>query len=252
MADFGSRVLGSEQLERLSKGITKSFGIVTGGTVTLDAADATNPRLDIVYIDTSGAVGKVTGTPAATPAPPEIGDTRLAFAEVIVVANDTVIASGDIVDKRQIIKPDYIWVQPHAVSASGATLASIADTPYAAALLGTASADGAAHFTVPIPVNFQGLRRAFINGLPNGTGNMHYEVTTNFAAHGEAKGTHTDSISTTLVAVTDNQMINIDISAAFTGISAGDFVGVLFNRDGDNAADSVTDFMCHGLMLEYF
>ena len=37
MADFGSRVLGSEQLERLSKGITKSFGIVTGGAVTVNA-----------------------------------------------------------------------------------------------------------------------------------------------------------------------------------------------------------------------
>ena len=81
---------------------------------------------------------------------------------------------------------------------------------------------------------------------------MHYIVATNFAASGEAKGANSDSIATTLVAVTDNQLLVIDIAAAFTGIAAGDFVGVNFTRDGDNAADTITDFTVFGLLLEYF
>ena len=285
MADFGSRVLGSEQLERLSKGIDRTFGIVTGGvvtvnaglvlnvsavaandyviagavqanayaggTVTLDAADATNPRLDIVYIDTSGAVGKVTGTPAATPAPPEIGDTRLALAEVIVVANDTVIASGDIVAKAQKLVITPMICDPHAVSGT-ATLASSANTPYGGALLGSAAADGIGYFRGRMPVNFQGLRKAVIVGLPNGTGNLRHSSVTNWAAHGEAMGTHTDSIAAATVAVTDNQMTEIDVSAGFTSIAALDNFGFAWTRLGTDALDTITDFEAHYLYLELY
>ena len=52
-----------------------------GGTLALDAAHATLNRIDIVTIDTAGAVGKTTGTAATTPYPPAIGDTKLALAE---------------------------------------------------------------------------------------------------------------------------------------------------------------------------
>ena len=286
MADFANRGSSAEQIERISTGINKRFGIVTGGAVTtssgitvavaaiaandyviagavqttayaggtvaLSAADATNPRIDMITIDTSGTVGKVDGTAAATPFPPDIGDTKIALAEIIMVANETSLAAGDIIDKRQVIPPYVIWVQPHGISASNATLASIADAPYTGALLGTAAADGTAYMVVPVPTNFQGLRAAKIVGIPNGTGNMHYIVATSFAASGESASANTDSISTTLVAVTDNQLLAIDISAAFTGIAAGDFVGVNFTRDGDNAADTITDFSVFGLLFEYF
>ena len=39
-------------------------------TVTLATADATNPRIDVIYVDTGGLVGAITGTPAASPPKP--------------------------------------------------------------------------------------------------------------------------------------------------------------------------------------
>lgn len=284
----GARGANSEEAERWGRIPDFGFGIVTGGvvtlsaglvlnvsavaandyvingavqptaysasTVTLTAAHATKDRLDIVYIDTAGAVGKVDGPTDYTGSIPfanAIGDTRLAFAEVKVVAAAGAVVASDILDKRFLLKPQTIWVQPHAVGGT-ATLADATDAPHTGALLGTAAADGIAYLVVPIPTNFQGLRSAKIVGLPNGTGNMHYIVATSFGASGEAKGANTDSIATTLVAVTDNQIIAIDIAAAFTGIAAGDFVGVNFTRDGDHASDTITDFTVFGLLLEYF
>lgn len=72
-----------------------------GGTVTASAADATNPRRDIVYYDTSGAVGVAAGTAAATPHVPTLTSTQIAVAELYVAANSVTISAGDIADRRQ-------------------------------------------------------------------------------------------------------------------------------------------------------
>lgn len=72
-----------------------------GGTVAASAADATNPRRDLIYYDTSGAVGITAGTPAATPFVPTLTSTQIAVAELYVAANAVTINSGDIYDRRQ-------------------------------------------------------------------------------------------------------------------------------------------------------
>ena len=74
-----------------------------GGTIALSAADGTNPRRDLIHINSSGTVGKTDGTPAATPIAPDPGASELALAEVYVAAGATVIAEADITDKRQIL-----------------------------------------------------------------------------------------------------------------------------------------------------
>jgi hypothetical protein len=59
-------------------------------TITLDAADPTNPRIDLIVVDDQGAVDKVSGTAAAEPSEPDFDPTtqvRLAF--VLVPANAT-------------------------------------------------------------------------------------------------------------------------------------------------------------------
>ena len=108
--------------QALINGTTVATGYA-GGTVTLDAADATGNRRDVIYYDTSGAVGKVTGTPLtpatyyvaassggavttalptiAAPVPPSLSSSQIAIAEVYVAANETTIDAGDIVDRRQ-------------------------------------------------------------------------------------------------------------------------------------------------------
>lgn len=79
-------------------------------TVTIAAADPTNPRIDVVYIgvqdsfysgsNNASIIGVVTGTPGATPAVPALPNNAYALAQVAVAANTTAITSGNITDKR--------------------------------------------------------------------------------------------------------------------------------------------------------
>ena len=106
----------------LINGTTVGTGYA-GGTVTLDAASGTGNRRDAIYYDTSGAVGKVTGTPVTPvtyyvaassggavttalpsivgPVLPSLSSSQILIAEVYVAVNETTIDAGDIVDRRQ-------------------------------------------------------------------------------------------------------------------------------------------------------
>lgn len=79
-------------------------------TLTVSAANATNPRNDIVYVRVqdqdyggsvdSAAVELATGTPAVTPSDPSIPNDCLAIARVRVDANVTSIVNAKITDIR--------------------------------------------------------------------------------------------------------------------------------------------------------
>ena len=79
-------------------------------SVTIAAADATNPRYDLIVARVrdaaySGAtntfaIEAVTGTPAASPAEPTIPANSWVLARVEVVALDTTITTSNIVDRR--------------------------------------------------------------------------------------------------------------------------------------------------------
>jgi len=97
---------GTDMIVRTYAGVIKNRE--TGAVVnvaqadtTLSTADATNPRNDLIVVDeTSGAVSKVTGTPAASPAVPSAPEGKLAVAVVNVPANDTAITTNQISDLR--------------------------------------------------------------------------------------------------------------------------------------------------------
>lgn len=73
----------------------------TTTAVTLSAADATNPRIDIVQVKVSdGSVAKKNGTPAAVPVAPTADAGYIAVANVLVDANATGIANAKITDVR--------------------------------------------------------------------------------------------------------------------------------------------------------
>jgi hypothetical protein len=56
-------------------------------TVTLAAADATNPRIDVLYLDTGGLADKITGTASANPSEPDVDPaTQLEVTFVTVAA----------------------------------------------------------------------------------------------------------------------------------------------------------------------
>lgn len=64
-------------------------------TVTISAADATNPRIDLITLDSSGTLAVVAGTPAGTPAVPAYPADKMVLAEIYVRATSTAIYNFD-------------------------------------------------------------------------------------------------------------------------------------------------------------
>lgn len=87
----------------VAKGAVLTNGVmkpVTAGNVTITTADATNPRLDLVVVDSTGAKQVRAGTAAAAPKPPARTANDVVLAVVYVPANDTTIATAQITDMR--------------------------------------------------------------------------------------------------------------------------------------------------------
>ena len=71
---------------------------------TIATADGTNPRFDLVTINSSGTVVVTTGTPAVQPVSPDMPDaTSVPLAYVYVPASDTTITDNQIHDKRVLL-----------------------------------------------------------------------------------------------------------------------------------------------------
>lgn len=80
---------------------------VAGGNVAITTADA-DPRIDIVVVNSAGAVSVTKGTAAVVgstsgPKAPSIPADRVLLAMVVVLGAATVITSSEIVDKRVIV-----------------------------------------------------------------------------------------------------------------------------------------------------
>ena len=94
--------------------------------LAVSAADATNPRKDLVVLQVedstySGAtdaasLAVVTGTPAASPVEPTVPDNALVLALVDVAANETTILSADITDRRTNLASSLGGVTPTTAS----------------------------------------------------------------------------------------------------------------------------------------
>jgi hypothetical protein len=76
---------------------------VASGNVTITTADGTNPRIDLVVVNSSGTKSVTAGTAAANPKAPDIPASSVLLAMVYVPASDTTIASNQITDKRLIV-----------------------------------------------------------------------------------------------------------------------------------------------------
>jgi hypothetical protein len=76
---------------------------VAGANGTISTADTTNPRFDLISINSSGTIVVTAGTAAARPVFPAVPANSAALATVHVPANDTAIQTAQIVDKRMIV-----------------------------------------------------------------------------------------------------------------------------------------------------
>jgi hypothetical protein len=84
----------------LTNGVLKAFA--ASASLAVGAADATNPRLDLVVVNSSGALAVRAGTAAATPKPPVRTANDVALAMLYIPANDSTIDSTAITDMRVI------------------------------------------------------------------------------------------------------------------------------------------------------
>ena len=74
---------------------------VAGQTVTLNASDPSNDRIDLITLDNGGNIGKVTGTPSTDPNTPTYDPTTVVIvARVLVQDGITQIFNADITDLR--------------------------------------------------------------------------------------------------------------------------------------------------------
>lgn len=81
-----------------SNGVRKS--VPTNANIAIGAADATNPRIDVVVLDAGGAIQVRAGTPATPAMPPVLSQGDVSLAQIDVAANATTIQSGNIKDFR--------------------------------------------------------------------------------------------------------------------------------------------------------
>ena len=79
--------------------------------------------------------------------------------------------------------------------------------------------------------------------IPLGTGDLAWYTTSVFAGSGETYTTNTDAQGSDgtpqTTAVVADKMTEIDVTDSFTGAATGDYFGLQFVRDGNDAADTV-------------
>jgi len=100
------------------------FFSVAAGNVTISAADGTNPRIDLVVVNSSGTKAARTGTAAASPKPAAKSANDVVLAAIYVPASDTTLETDHITDLR-VLRPfaprTKALGSDHAISATSAT-----------------------------------------------------------------------------------------------------------------------------------
>jgi hypothetical protein len=71
--------------------------------ITVDTADTTNARKDIIYVNSTGEITYLAGTAAEVPEAPSTPTGGLILAEIAVAANATAIGTANITDKKKSI-----------------------------------------------------------------------------------------------------------------------------------------------------
>ena len=117
---------GADMTPAVATGVVISNGVwfaVTGADVTIGTADATNPRLDLIVVNSSGALAVRAGTAAANPKPPARTANDVVLAVAYVPATDTTIGTTQITDLR-VIRDDIATAPQYLRQDSTRTLTS--------------------------------------------------------------------------------------------------------------------------------
>ena len=93
------------------------YAPATVASLAVTAADATNPRIGIVYLSSEGVVSYLAGTAAATPAAPATPTGGLLLAEINVAANATTVAAANITLRKKGLWTED-WITPTLLNGS--------------------------------------------------------------------------------------------------------------------------------------
>ena len=83
--------------------------IALDASIAFTNADGSNPRYDLVSVDTAGTVTVTDGTAAATPVMPSLPTDDNPIAYVYRAASDNIVGTADITDCRRIIGESYYY-----------------------------------------------------------------------------------------------------------------------------------------------
>ena len=120
-------------------------------------------------------------------------------------------------------------------------------TPYAGYKLNSTS--DFATMTFRIPNDWAATTTVKIIIVPIGTGTFDWTVTTSWGGTGQAYNVHTDSATADAQAGTNNQLLELDISAAFTpNLATNDIVNCVFTLD---TLATITNLDILGLDFKY-
>lgn len=118
---------GADMTPEVAKGAVLSNGVlfaIAAATVTIGTADATNPRIDLVVVNSSGSLAVRAGTAAAAPKPPARTANDVVLAAVYVPANDTAIGTSQITDMRMLRENGPICIYRESAAETTNTTAS--------------------------------------------------------------------------------------------------------------------------------
>lgn len=90
---------------------------------TLSAADGTNPRYDVICVDTTGVISVITGTPAATPTVPEVTANKCPLATILRPAGNNNALDANLYDGRYFRNKPYIVTNNTDTTQQGSTSA---------------------------------------------------------------------------------------------------------------------------------
>lgn len=118
---------GADMTPEVAKGAVLSNGVmyaIAAATVTIGTADATNPRIDLVVVNSSGTLAVRAGTAAAAPKPPARTANDVVLAAVYVPANDTAIGTSQITDMRVMREQGPICIYRESTATATNTTSS--------------------------------------------------------------------------------------------------------------------------------
>ncbi len=79
------------------------FSVPAKASLAINAANATNPRIDLIYLSSDGKISYLAGSAAASPSAPATPSGALRLAEIYVFAGDTSITNTKIIMRRKSI-----------------------------------------------------------------------------------------------------------------------------------------------------